>query len=118
MKYKNSYPKGTPLTAVTRYPSAVDKARLKVSHASLSQNRVRRGAKASVLYNGKRFGKRHIAAAFRAFVDRQRPRRIQFTSRKINVFSGIRVAVNEAREQAPFCQFAIHDSYPHKVKAV
>lgn len=87
-------------------------------HTSLSQNRVRRGAEASVLYDGKRFGECHIAAAFRAFVDRERISRVELTSRKINVFSCIRVAVNESREQAPFCQFAIHDSYPHKVKAV
>ena len=87
-------------------------------YASLSQDRVRRGTEASVLYDGNGFGKRHVAAAFRTFVDRKRISRVELTSRKINVFSCIRVAVNESREQAPFCQFAIHDTHPHIIKAV
>ncbi len=87
-------------------------------HTPLPQHRVHGGTQAPVLYDGNGFGKCDIPAAFRAFVDSQRMRRIKLTSRKINVFSCIRVAVNESREQAPFCQFAIHDTHPHIVKAV
>ncbi len=88
------------------------------SHTPLAQNRMFHRFQASFFNERKRFVHRDVAAFVSHLIDGQGTRGVELTSRKINVFSGMIVSVNEAREQAAFCQFAIHDSHPHTVTAV
>ncbi len=88
------------------------------SHTPLAQNRMFHRFQASFFDKRKRFVHRDVAALVSCLIDGQGTRGVELTSRKINVFSGMIVSVNEAREQAAFCQFAIHDSHPHTVTAV